>query len=74
MKDKRMKFFQLSAIWLIQKGIKFTFNESYITSRLFDLTFDANDKSKIWIEEPGNKWISFSEVDVFRNFLKKKTV
>lgn len=71
MKDKRLKYFQIAALLLISKSHKFTFNgSSYLSSSILEVSFDANDKSKIWIEESG-EWTSFTDPKKFKSFIEK---
>jgi len=71
MKDKRLKYFQIAALLLISKGIKFKFNTSYLeVSGQFDISFDSNDKSKVWIDQTGD-WTYFTDPKEFKLFIEK---
>lgn len=72
MKDKRLKYFQIAALLLISKGIKFSFNGYYLNSAsTFDLSFDFSDKSKVWIEQSGSEWTEFTDPKEFKAFIEK---
>jgi len=71
MKDKRLKYFQIAALLLIGKRIKFKFETSYLeVAGRFDISLDANDKSKIWIEQRGD-WTEFTDPASFKSFIEK---
>ena len=72
MKDKRLKFFQLTSMYLVGKNIKFKFEGYYLSasSLSFDLSFDSSDKSKVWVERNGD-WKSFTDLKVFKSWLEK---
>jgi len=72
MKDKRIKFFQIAAKHLMGRGKPFTFNgESYLNApSTFDLSFDANDPTKVWIETH-ERWTWFIDTVEFKDWLNK---
>ncbi len=70
MKDKRIKFFQIAAIIFIKNGISFQSKSTYLTIGQIDITFDADDKNKVWVEQNG-KWTSFTNVDEFKLLINK---
>jgi len=72
MKDKRLKFFAVAAMTLVQLDIKFQYSNLYLKSDAFEMSLDRTDKSKIWIENSDDgEWISFVMFDQFKSWLNK---